>query len=508
MKTYAQQSQSPPPHNIYRSQLPNTNDQVYRHASNDTPVAQYSRYQSHAQNHTQQPSHPDPALSHYQSHSLPLPPGSRPAREQTQAGPNPTQSAGGNVPLAPGIQPVPAEPISFSKVHDGRRYELFVRQEPKRARMCGFGDKDRRPITPPPCVQLVITDVETGKEVDSNEVVYNMFVINVDLWSSSGTHEVNLVKHSTSPSIPATGAGNYSENVNQSAPAYQQTMPQQSAYESGQQQQVAHYNSFPGSPQVNAYAGHQGAPPSGFYPQNNYPPSANGQNYQHTAHEQAHPPHAPNTQYPQPCNRQHPPYTSGQSSAPPNSYPQPSAQPNDYQNGPGSAHVDYPPPLPSQLPSHQYAQMPPRPYTPQEMTVARGHAGHGSPQGMFTRNLIGSLSASAFRLTDYDDKIGIWFVLQDLSVRTEGSFRLRFSFVNVGVPSSPGSHGSAQKVNTGKTPVLASCFSDVFQVHSAKKFPGVVESTPLSKCFAIQGIKIPIRKEGPGKGDRDRDEED
>lgn len=49
----------------------------------------------------------------------------------------------------------------------------------------------------------------------------------------------------------------------------------------------------------------------------------------------------------------------------------------------------------------------------------------GSPQatGMYTRNLIGSLSASAFRLTDPNDKIGIWFVLQDLSVRTEGSFR-------------------------------------------------------------------------------------
>lgn len=42
---------------------------------------------------------------------------------------------------------------------------------------------------------------------------------------------------------------------------------------------------------------------------------------------------------------------------------------------------------------------------------------------MFTRNLIGSLSASAFRLTDPDDRIGIWFVLQDLSVRTEGDFR-------------------------------------------------------------------------------------
>jgi hypothetical protein len=46
-----------------------------------------------------------------------------------------------------------------------------------------------------------------------------------------------------------------------------------------------------------------------------------------------------------------------------------------------------------------------------------------APGGMFTRNLIGSLSASAFRLTDPDNKIGVWFILQDLSVRTEGNFR-------------------------------------------------------------------------------------
>lgn len=49
-----------------------------------------------------------------------------------------------------------------------------------------------------------------------------------------------------------------------------------------------------------------------------------------------------------------------------------------------------------------------------------------APGGMFTRNLIGSLSASAFRLTDPDNKIGVWFILQDLSVRTEGTFRYGF----------------------------------------------------------------------------------
>lgn len=55
--------------------------------------------------------------------------------------------------------------------------------------------------------------------------------------------------------------------------------------------------------------------------------------------------------------------------------------------------------------------------------MSRMYAGGGQPQGMFTRNLIGSVAVSAFNLCDTEDKRGIWFVLQDLSVRTEGNFR-------------------------------------------------------------------------------------
>ncbi|PPQ82292.1 hypothetical protein CVT25_008442 [Psilocybe cyanescens] len=43
-----------------------------------------------------------------------------------------------------------------------RIYELVVRQEPKQARMCGVGGKaDRRPIDPPPIVQLRVIDPAT-----------------------------------------------------------------------------------------------------------------------------------------------------------------------------------------------------------------------------------------------------------------------------------------------------------------------------------------------------------
>lgn len=74
--------------------------------------------------------------------------------------------------------------------------------------------------------------------------------------------------------------------------------------------------------------------------------------------------------------------------------------------------------------------------------------------------------------------------------------RLKMNFVNVASPTS------AQHLNTASAPVLASCYSDKFDVYSAKKFPGVIESTNLSKCFATQGIKIPIRKDGIRGNDR------
>ncbi|KAG2233109.1 velvet factor-domain-containing protein [Thamnidium elegans] len=105
------------------------------------------------------------------------------------------------------------------------------------------------------------------------------------------------------------------------------------------------------------------------------------------------------------------------------------------------------------------------------------------------RNLVGSSVSSATKLYDLNGNLGIYFVFQDVSLRTEGCFRLKFSLVDVGSPY-------ARSVNTSSNShVLKAIYTDPFTVFTAKKFPGVVQSTPLSKCFARQGIKIPIRKE-------------
>jgi hypothetical protein len=77
-------------------------------------------------------------------------------------------------------------------------------------------------------------------------------------------------------------------------------------------------------------------------------------------------------------------------------------------------------------------------------------------------------------------------------IQIVNSHRLKLSMCDVG-----NGQGTNAVVSTGKCPVLAASFSVPFTVYSAKKFPGVIESTPLSKCFAAQGIKIPIRKDAP-----------
>ncbi|WEW61348.1 hypothetical protein PRK78_006838 [Emydomyces testavorans] len=296
-------------------------------------------------------------------------------------------------------------PPPVTTIYNGRVYGLEVVQQPIRARMCGFGDKDRRPITPPPCVRLRVLDATNNKEIDVTEIDTSFFVLTVDLWNADGDREVNLVRHSaTSPSISTASA-----------------------------------SSFPPPPQL---------------PQ--YPPY-------------------PSSMYGQPAG--YPAYYASQAA-----YGQPGMA---YAAPPGQP---YYPMAPTYYPSAS------QPLTPQ--SVMPPQMAPAQPTGMFTRNLIGSLSASAFKLTDPENKLGIWFILQDLSVRTEGAFRLKMNFVNVGTDPSDPTSDAGPVLNHGSAPVLASVFSDVFHVFSAKKFPGVIESTPLSKCFAIQGIKIPIRKDG------------
>ncbi|CAG8540153.1 4335_t:CDS:2 [Paraglomus occultum] len=202
-----------------------------------------------------------------------------------------------------------------------RIYRLEVAQQPIRARMCGFGEKDRRPIDPPPVLRLIVTTPD-GKPIPVSSVDHSMFAVHAGLWSNNRKKERNLVINPSSMAAHSTGT---SSSVLSWSPT---------------------------------------------------------------------------------C----------------------------------------------------------------------------------TRNLMGSLTSSAYCLFNDHGQRGIYFIFHDLSVRTEGTFTLKFQFADISQLIRCGGHQSQVRVE-------AEVFSESFTVYAAKKFPGMTESTDLSKAFAKQGIKIPIRKE-------------
>jgi hypothetical protein len=300
----------------YQTGYPNQNPAYQQQPQQPSPQ-QYQpyQYQQQMQPHPQNPMHaqlpPPTQLPPMQMQAPPMYSGAT-APPFTHAGPvpglpPPPFHPGAAMPHQMGTAAAYEQPPARPEVklamtgqdERGYTYTLMVDQQPQRARMCGFGDKDRRPITPPPCIRLVIKD-KSGKEVGIDDVDGQYFVLQVDLWDENGMKEVNIVRASSS-----TPSMSISNSTTTSYP------PQ------------------PERPVLGmAWGGHytpDGQPTYGLYPRNDVPPQMN-------------------------------------------------------------------------------------------------YAGpHSSP--MFTRNLIGSLTVNASRLKDPEGKEGYWFVLQDLSVRTEGFFR-------------------------------------------------------------------------------------
>ncbi|KAJ4312706.1 hypothetical protein N0V94_007307 [Neodidymelliopsis sp. IMI 364377] len=330
---------------------------------------------------------PPPPQLHDPGHLLQLPPPTQQQQQQQQQQPPPQQQLQSRAMYQQqDMPPVVSQNGDYSGTQNGYIYRLSVEQQPIRARMCGFGDKDRRPITPPPCVRLIVCDAATGQEIDASEIDTTFCILLADLWPEDTSRGAcNLVRHSS-----AAPTVSISSSVT---------------------------TSFPPQPDRQMFLT-QGIP----------------------------------TQF--------------------NQYGQPIAPPNPY------------------APQQYYANQPSPGYPPYPAQYAQVQTSNSSQH---TRNLIGQSAVNAYKLNDPDGKPGFWFVFQDLSVRTEGTFRLKFMMTNIGSGEDP----STIMAHDEKRPMLGSCFSDPFTVYSAKKFPGVIESTALSKCFAQQGIKIPIRKDGP-----------
>jgi len=100
-------------------------------------------------------------------------------------------------------------------------------------------------------------------------------------------------------------------------------------------------------------------------------------------------------------------------------------------------------------------------------------------------NLTGAMVSSAHMAVDAQEDLGIFFVFPDLCVKTEGTFRIKFSLLKLG------NGNNMATITYPKTET----FSDSFKVYSARKFPGMLDTTPLSRRLAEQGVKIPVRKD-------------
>ncbi|KAI9303076.1 velvet factor-domain-containing protein, partial [Cunninghamella echinulata] len=97
--------------------------------------------------------------------------------------------------------------------------------------------------------------------------------------------------------------------------------------------------------------------------------------------------------------------------------------------------------------------------------------------------LIGTLSINGQELLDLQQEKGVFFIFADLSIRIEGEFRLQFRLTDL----------SSFDPFTSSTIIKDTVYSNPFQVYSPKTFPGIKESTELSRYFALQRMKIPVR---------------
>ncbi|KAL8906679.1 MAG: hypothetical protein Q9207_001865 [Kuettlingeria erythrocarpa] len=109
------------------------------------------------------------------------------------------------------------------------------------------------------------------------------------------------------------------------------------------------------------------------------------------------------------------------------------------------------------------------------------------------RGLTGCLMASPFCGVDAaapasnvdNARLGCFFIFPDLSIRQPGRYRLRFTLVSQVVEGIP----------TGSTtPILGVIESDLFDVYTAKDFPGMKASTPLTIDLKRQGVSVSVKK--------------
>jgi len=112
---------------------------------------------------------------------------------------------------------------------------------------------------------------------------------------------------------------------------------------------------------------------------------------------------------------------------------------------------------------------------------------------------MGTLVASPFVGLDEHNVEGCFFCFPDLSVRTPGTYSLKFSLVNL----------DPSRMRPGMSePVRSTVKSSVFHVYNAKDFGGMRASTELTKSLKHQGCLISVKKGNAKSNNRRGDDDD
>ncbi|KAI4293666.1 hypothetical protein K525DRAFT_262663 [Schizophyllum commune Loenen D] len=439
----------------------------------------------------------------------------------------------------------PTNSLSWGSRHNGKLYTLEVVQHPIRARMCGFGDKDRRPLAPAAVATMNVYR-EDNTQVEVDDIDCSFFLVTVDLWSEDGKQEMNLVLHPNAaqdrgPPMPAKPRRPTNppppSNTHGSPPAPAIPFPSYgpptpyyppwSAPASDRSPSSASavlpsistsFGRAPGPSSATPYGPQYGPPSASSYGPPSAsaygPPSASAYGPPSSAYgppsASTYGPPSASAYGPPSSTSYGPPTSSYASSYPPYHYGPP---PPPFGNYGSTSNFEHSQPVTSSVDQETNSPVVTttvRDDDQREGEASTSAAGNGDPKdksdaqrATYTRTLVGPLSSNATRLLDEHRKPGIFFLFQDLSVRTEGTFRLRLRLMNVGAPPAP--EPGAAGVHTGVSPVLAQVFTKPFTVFSAKRFPGVPDTTALSIAFNQQNMKLPLRnRHGSGSKRRRR----
>ncbi|TFK46088.1 hypothetical protein OE88DRAFT_1052106 [Heliocybe sulcata] len=107
-----------------------------------------------------------------------------------------------------------------------------------------------------------------------------------------------------------------------------------------------------------------------------------------------------------------------------------------------------------------------------------------------TTALAGETFVQAARLEHRGNTV-LFFVFPDISVRTEGIFILRYRFFELSI-FDVAEIQPAEGVPIG--PILAETYGGTFEIYSTKDFPGLPESTELTKHVAKYNVRVNVRE--------------